>query len=226
MMHNMKQNTFNFPYSENYSRDNFIVGEVNKISYHAINSWPHWHDNGRFSRIRIIIGTKRSGKTHLSHIWSLKSGAQFVNINTMNIHTDIAENNCYIIEDIDKIDQNYHESLLHIINKITDYQSAYLLMTSSTDIGQMDVSLPDLYSRLRSMMAFIINAPDDEILRTILVKLASDRQIRLNDTVINYVLSRIPRDYESILKFIDSLDHYSLQHKKDITINVAREILK
>ena len=53
-------------------------------------------------------------------------------------------------------------------------------MTSRLPAGALRVRLPDLASRLRAARPIELGAPDDALLRLVLVKLFADRQLTVD----------------------------------------------
>ena len=90
----------------------------------------------------------------------------------------------------------------------------------------MKISLLDLKSRLDSFIDLGINLPTDDLLRVIITKAFSDKQIKVSVNVLEYILKNIDRSYEKISKFIEDLDDESLSAGKSININLIKKVLK
>ena len=70
-----------------------------------------------------------------------------------------------------------------------------------------------------------IQKPDDELIFALLIKNLSDRQIRVEKKLVNYIVKRIHRSYSKIFDFIYKIDEMSLKKKESININLVKEIL-
>ena len=116
-------------------------------------------------------------------------------------------------------------SLFHIIN-IMKENDKKLLMTSRKPITEIDLNLEDLKSRLNNFTTLGIEMPTDDLLRAIITKSFSDKQIKVNVRVLEFILKNIDRSYEKIFKFISDLDIASLSAGKSININLVKKILK
>ena len=79
------------------------------------------------------------------------------------------------------------QALFHLINRVVEARST-LLLTSRSAAEDWRISLPDLRSRLRLAAPAALGAPDDELLRQVLVKLFADRQLIVDKPVIDYLL--------------------------------------
>ena len=94
-------------------------------------------------------------------------------------------------------------------------------MTSRKPISEIKIQLEDLKSRLNSILEAKINQPDDELVRLLLIKIFNDKQLKVNPAVINYLLRRIDRSYESINNFVKKIDEFSLEKGRKITVNLV-----
>ena len=77
----------------------------------------------------------------------------------------------------------------------------YLIMSSLVPIKNFNVKLKDLSSRFTSFVEVGINLPTDDLLRVILTKNFSDKQIKITKKNIEYILKNIDRSYEKINLF-------------------------
>ena len=87
-------------------------------------------------------------------------------------------------------------------------------------------NLPDLASRSKNCLHAEIENPDDELLFAIILKNFSDRQIKIEKKIIDFIINRIDRSYSKISQFIYKIDELSLKKKKPIDFKIIKEILK
>ena len=92
-------------------------------------------------------------------------------------------------------------------------------------INQIKFELSDLASRSKNCLYAEIENPDDELLFAIILKNFSDRQIKIEKKIINFIISRIDRSYRKIDEFIYKIDELSLKKKKPINLKTIKEIL-
>ena len=83
----------------------------------------------------------------------------------------------------------------------------YLLINSINPINQIKFNLPDLASRSKNCLYAEIENPDDELLFAIILKNFSDRQIKVEKKIIDFIISRIDRSYRKIEEFIPAMGH-------------------
>jgi chromosomal replication initiation ATPase DnaA len=79
------------------------------------------------------------------------------------------------------------------------------------------LQIPDLRSRLNALPIVAILPPDDELLRGVLVKHFSDRQITVDETMISYIMLRMPRSLEAAQSLVDKIDQVAMVEKAEIT---------
>jgi len=121
--------------------------------------------------------------------------------------------NNIIIEDLD---EGFDEKLLYSLFNLVEQDNKYLLISSKKPIDTMKFTLPDLLSRLKNCIIAKIEQPDDELIYAIILKSFSDRQIKLDNKIIDYIIKRIARSYSKMHEFIYKIDELSLKKKKSI----------
>ena len=98
-------------------------------------------------------------------------------------------------------------------------------MTSEIPLVNINFSLIDLRSRTKNFLLYNIEKPDDELMFALILKNLSDRQISLDQKLINYIIKRIDRSYSKIFDFIYKIDELSLKKKKSIDFKIIKEAL-
>ena len=89
----------------------------------------------------------------------------------------------------------------------------------------MNFKLKDLVSRVNNFMFAEIKKPDDDLIFALILKNFSDKQIKIDKKVIDYIVKRIDRSYRKITEFIYKVDEISLKRKKRIDIKLIKEII-
>lgn len=84
----------------------------------------------------------------------------------------------------------------------------------------------DLRTRLGSGLIYRLHRLTDGEQRAALAHHAALRGLRLADEVLDYLLTRAPRDMRSLTALIDALDRHSLEHKRPITLPLLRAVLQ
>ena len=108
---------------------------------------------------------------------------------------------------------------------MVDQDNKYLIITSNTSIVEINFNLLDLNSRTKNFLLFSLKDPDDELVFALILKNLSDRQISVDEKLINYIIKRIDRSYRKIYDFIYKIDEISLKKKKSVDFKIIREVL-
>jgi hypothetical protein len=213
----MKQLTFSIKEKNDYNRLDYILSDSNKEAYnYIVNSDQYWGINP-YNQFLMILGPKCSGKTYLAKIWADLVGAD--TINDLSILPELIKKPI-IIDDIDQIIEE--NKFFHFFNEQLKYKNKILLTCDSNFIS---FKLLDLDSRIKSINRVYIREPDEEYLKMIITKLFSDRSIKITNEILNYLIYRLPRNYEYIYHFIKKTDDEALVSKRDITIPLLSKIL-
>ena len=219
-MRELDQLLLNFNFSKNYKKDDFFVSKSNFFAFNLIDTWPKWEKN-----IINVCGEKYSGKTHLSEIFLSKNKGKifdskkfiFNEAYNLKIYQNI------ILEDFNNdIDE---ESIFSLINFV-DHNNKYLVINSLKPVNEMNFNLKDLKSRAKNSLEAKIEDPDDQLIKVLLAKNFSDRQIKIDNKLIEFVAKRITRSYGKIFEFIYKIDEMSLKMKKSIDLKTVKKILK
>jgi chromosomal replication initiation ATPase DnaA len=57
------------------------------------------------------------------------------------------------------------------------------------------------------------------------VKLFSDRQLRIDGEIVDYMLARMERSFEAAQRLVAAIDARSLAARRDITVPLVRQVL-
>ena len=218
-MRELNQLLLDFDIKKNFNDHDYYVSDSIYFAFNLIDKWPKWE-----KRILNISGERFSGKTHLANIFKSKTSALFLNENQINddVFKKIKLHESIIV---DEFSNNIDEKLTYSILNLVDQDSKYLLINSNTPLGEMNFKLPDLASRSRHLLHARIEPPDDDLIFAIILKNFSDRQIKLEKKLIEFVINRIYRSYSKISQFIYKIDELSLKKKKPINFKTIKEIL-
>ncbi len=221
----IQQIPFDLGHRTAMGRDDFLIAPNNQDAVAWIDLWPEWP-----APILMLYGPVASGKSHLAAVWGEKSNAACVRPDTLNdesIRSIASAAKHVILEDADKLIGNVEneKGLFHLYNLFKEEKRS-ILMTLVEPPVRRSFALPDLASRLRAAPAVAIREPDDVLLGSILVKLFNDRQLRVSQEVVSYILSHMERSFEEARRIVEDLDHLALIEKKSVSIPLTKEIFK
>jgi len=206
---------------ESFAREDFLSGAPNAAGFSLVENWPDWP-----SRAMVLIGPEGSGKSHLAAIWAARSGARFLAARALaaaNLTIALATG-ALVLEDAAAggFDER---TLFHLLNLARE-EEAFVLITARTSPTLWTIAIRDLASRLKALPAVAISAPDDGLLRAVLVKHFTDRQLAVDESLVTYVLTRIERSFAAAQAIAARLDEEALRRKRPLTRTLAAEILR
>ena len=215
----MSQLTLKFPFKTNYFEEDFYVSKNNFDAYKLIESWPKWS-----SKYINIFGPSGCGKTHLANIFKKKINSFLIKASELSDSSLslIKLKECLIIDDYQN---NIDETLFYTILNQIHQSNQYIIVNSLKPIKTLAVTLNDLKSRFDSFIDIGIDLPTDELIRVILTKNFSDKQVKIEAKLLEYILKNIHRSYEDIFDLIDKVDTLSLSTGKSININLIKKVL-
>ena len=218
-MRELNQLLLDFDIKRTFNDHDYYVTNNNYFAFNLIDNWPKWE-----KKILNISGEKFSGKTHLANIFRSKSSALLLNEN--EIKNDVFKKiKLYESIIVDDFSNSIDENLTYSIFNLVDQDNKYLLINSETPLCEINFKLPDLVSRSKNLLHAKINPPNDDLIFAIILKNFSDRQIKLEKKIIEFIINRIDRSYSKISEFIYKIDELSLKKKKPINLKTIKEIL-
>jgi len=214
-----QQLIFNFPFKKTYLSQDFYVSKNNFNAFKLIESWPQWP-----SRFINIFGPIGCGKTHLANILSSKINSLIISSQKIdeNIINQFKTKECLIIDDFDN---DIDENLLYSIINLANQDNKYLIISSPISLKKFKIGLKDLNSRFTSFIEVGIDLPTDDLVKVILTKNFSDKQITISKKNIDYILNNIDRSYEKINLFSSLIDNLSLEKAKPINLKLIKDVL-
>jgi chromosomal replication initiation ATPase DnaA len=207
-------------HAENYAREDFLAGAGNEAALRLVESWPDWPANAV-----ALIGPEGSGKTHLATIWAAAAGARVISgrsLREAELPHALATGALVVEEGATAADER---ALFHLLNLARE-EDASLLFTARSAPTAWPVAIPDLVSRLRAVPVATLHAPDDAMLRALIVKLAADRQLALDESVVRYISSRIERSFAAARAAVITLDNEALRQRRPATRALAAELFR
>jgi chromosomal replication initiation ATPase DnaA len=208
------------PHRQAQEADDFLVSRSNAAAVDLVDAWPKWP-----LTVQFVAGPAGSGKSHLANVWRLRSGADIVPARDLGDATVRAfeARRALVVEDIDRGISD-EKILFHLMNLAREASGA-LLLTARVAPGEVAVSLPDLRSRLRATSPVMIDGPDEALIRAVLVKLFSDRQLAVEPHVIGHLALHMERSMEAAVRVVAACDRLSLAAQRRVTRAIAAEAL-
>jgi DnaA regulatory inactivator Hda len=218
------QLTFAFDHRPALSGEDFLVAPNNAEAVAWLDRWPDWP-----SPVLSVHGPPASGKTHLAQVFMARSGAVLASPQAM-AEIDpgllLGEARAGVIDDAEVlVAEGREEALLHLYNSVHE-AGRHLLLTSVRPPARWEARLADLRSRLVAATAVAIGPPDDALIAAVLVKLFADRQLKVDEDVISYMVTHMERSLEEARRLVAAADAAALAERRNITVPLVRQILE
>jgi chromosomal replication initiation ATPase DnaA len=143
------------PHRQAQEAEDFLVSRSNASAVDLVDGWPGWP-----LPAALVVGPSGSGKSHLANVWRLRSHAHLIAAARLD-ETAVArfeERRTLVVEDIDR-GIGSEQVLFHLLNLARE-KSGSILLTSRAAPGEIEITLPDLRSRLRAIPPVLIEMPD------------------------------------------------------------------
>lgn len=176
--------------------EHIVIGSANAGVVEALRAPANWP-----FRTAILRGPERSGKSLLGRWFE---------------HAGLGQT----IDPADAIDET---ALFHRWNRAQEEGTALLLIP---DAAPWEIALPDLRSRLGAALALEIGAPDDEMMRDLILGHAERRGLMLGEESLTYVIPRMTRSFAAAERFVAAVDRLALERQSRPTRNLCRDALE
>lgn len=215
------QMTLDLPFEPRFGEEDFLVSASNEAAYAAIEAWPDWLDP-----VLILAGPAGAGKSHLASIWAERAKARRLSAPSLPLADlpALAASGAVLIEDAETIGAA-EAPFFHLLNLVREARCS-LLVTAKSPPDLWGLATRDLLSRLRLAPLVEIGAPDEALVRAVLVKHFVDRQLVVDTSVVDYLTLHIERSLDAARDIVARLDREALARGRRITRAMAGDMLK
>ncbi|ORE95674.1 hypothetical protein ATO13_02410 [Stappia sp. 22II-S9-Z10] len=192
-----------------------IVSASNRDAYALLDEWPRWS-----FPVAMVRGGEGTGKSHLARVFAEHAGATLRTGATLSADEVLAlATGPVVVDDADAADER---ALFHLINAVRAAGTTLLLTARS----RARVRLPDLASRLNATPETPLHAPDDAMLRGVLIEAFLARQLPADPQVVSFLLARVERTLHAVVQMVEEIDRAGLAEQRGPTRPLAARILK
>ena len=232
--------------NENYTFDNFIEGDCNRLARSAGLKIAKEPGKTAFNPLVIYSGTGL-GKTHLCHAIGLETkrlhpektvlyvqaeqlSTQYVTANKNNNRPDFI--NFYQMIDVLIIDDiqflagkaGTQDVFFHIFNHLQQ-NNKQIVITSDKFPSELQGMEDRLLSRFKWGLAADLQAPDLSTRTSIIREKLYDNGITFPDEVVDYIASNVRNNIRELEGVMNSLMAQSLLNKRAVTLEMAQQII-
>jgi chromosomal replication initiation ATPase DnaA len=214
----LRQLVLPFPHQPDFAASDFLPAPSNEAALAWLDRTADWPD-----RRLALWGEAGRGKTHLLHRWAEGRGARLLSGPALVGLPELPASGGIALDDADMAAEEI--ALLHLLNAAAE-AGLPVLLAGRTPPARWPVRLPDLASRLRAITAVEIGPPEDGLLRILLARLLSDRQLNnVAESVQDYLLARLPRTPAALADAVDRLDRHALATGGKVTRALSEIVL-
>ncbi len=195
---------------------NFVTGANAELA-HALESATR----GAFAeRVMYVWGEKGAGKTHLLKAFAATArGARYIPAGDLG-HD--AMHGVLALDDIERLDPKLQVALFNAFN-----ERAFDFLIVSAASSPRDVAVRrDLATRLATGLTYRVLPLTDEEKGAALAAHAKTRGFAIPEEVTSYLLTHARRDMGSLIGALDSLDRYSLEAGRPVTLPLLKAALQ
>lgn len=183
-----------------------------------------------------LFGLPGVGKSHLLHACS----AYADKLNKTSVCLSCAELLLLSVEVLDGLEQIdliclddiqliannniWQQAIFDLYNRVLE-QNNCLLISGDQSANQLDLTLPDLVSRLSWGFTEQVKPLEDEEKIKALKYRASKRGLTLSSDAANFLLNRLSREMKNLIASLDILDKASIREQRKITIPFIKDVL-
>ena len=233
--------------NENYSFDNFIEGDCNRLARSAGLAIAENPGKTAFNPL-LIYSQTGLGKTHLCHAIGLHVKHKFPDKTVLyvqaeqfiNQYVNASKNNnqndfvrfyqmidVLIIDDIQFLAKKTktQETFFHIFNYLHQNGKQLVLTSDKLPVDLQDME-PRLLSRFKWGLTADLQMPDAATRSSILRNKLYNEGIQLPDEIVEYIASSVHTNIRELEGVLISLVAQASLNKKDITIELAQQIIE
>ncbi|MEE8272861.1 MAG: DNA replication protein, partial [Alphaproteobacteria bacterium] len=192
----------------------FMVADSNGAAVGWLDRWPDWP-----APALVVHGPAGCGKSHLTQVWRARTGARalaMADLSAADLPAVLGAAGEVAVDDAERVaGAGQERALLHLYNLVNE-AGGHLLLTGRAPPARWRLGLADLASRLRAAPAVAVGEPDDALLAAVLVKLFADRQLRVGDEVLRFLLLRMERSFAAARRLVAALDDHSLAASRPV----------
>ena len=221
-MTRQRQLPLDFDHRPSLGGDDFLVAPSNAEAVAWIDRWPDWPGPAL-----ALHGPPGCGKTHLAQVFAAGARAHLVGARELSAGEPrrLTAPAC-VVDDAELVlAEGLEEALLHLHNRLAE-AGRHLLLAARRPPARWAVALGDLRSRLNAAAAIAIKPPDDTLIAAVVVKLFTDRQLRVDSDVVSFMLARMERSFDAARRLVAALDATALAERRNITVPLARRVLE
>lgn len=119
---------------------------------------------------------------------------------------------------------DWQQAVFDLFNRMTEQQKV-LIISGDSAVNELDLSLPDLRSRLSWGLVEQLKPLSDKDKVQAIHYRAQQRGLLLSEEVTKFLMVRISRDMNNLISVLDQLDKASIREQRKITVPFIKQVL-
>jgi len=195
--------------------DNFVTGG----NVQTLTLLTEWLAGTRLDTSFCLWGEAGSGRSHLLQA----SGFAYVDAALDPALKNAAAAQQLAVDHVEKLDEQGQIALFNHFNRLK--MAAGMLLTAASQPPAHLALREDLRTRLGSGLICRLQPLSDAEKAEALAAQAKERALKLTPELIDYLMRHAPRDMRTLSAIIVTLDQYTLEQKRAVTLPLLRELL-
>lgn len=203
------------------SFENFVAGSNGE----ALTGLAAWLAESNREPLLFLWGDAGAGKSHLLRASQAAYSDARLDPDLSEIAADSTNGAWHAVDNVEALGKQGQIALFNLINRLPSGGTGRLLAAAGVPPLQLDLR-EDLRTRLGSGLIYRLQALSDHEKLAALAEQAQARGLVLPPEAFNYLFSRAPRDMRSLAALLITIDRYSIEHQRPVTLPLLREILQ
>jgi len=179
---------------------------------------------GRGPQFLHLWGAPGSGRSHL--LGAMAPGqlqAKGAALRTVARFSD--DRRMYVVDDVHLLDAERQAQLFVLQNAIREHAGTFLVTAADLPPAQL-LLRDDVRTRLAWGLVFALRPIAESDQAAALLSYARARGARVDDELVPYMLTRLPRDMRTLVSVLDALDSFAMARRRALTVPLLREWLQ
>lgn len=184
----------------------------------------------------FLFGLSGVGKSHLLHACCAKAQElgktsvclSFSELKNLSVEVldGLEQIDLICLDDVQCIagEADWQQAVFDLYNRVLE-QNKKLIITGDKSINDLELTLPDLRSRLSWGFIEQLKPLSDAEKLTVIQFRADKRGLLLTNDVAKYLLTHLSRDMKDLLAVLNALDNASIREQRKITIPFIKDVL-
>jgi len=177
---------------------------------------------GRGPQFVHLWGIAGCGRSHLLAALDQGTGSDATLAAGERVPPFREQQKIFTVDDVHQLDAAGQARLFQLQNEVRQHPQTFLLTAAKQPPAQLDLR-EDVRSRLAWGLVFALHPIAEADQAAALLAYARARGARVDEELIPYMLTRLPRDMRTLVGVLDALDAFALSQHRALTVPLLRQ---